>query len=185
MTCKVCSHPDRASIENALLSISTDSESININTIAKAYDVTTNDLKIHALMHTPLGVVEEVLNQGTEAAKGQSPRESITRKIKMREADMLLNVANEYMVTLKNMGKRINYFSTQDPKESMAFEKVLTKAVADLYIGLGGEIRATIKTMAEINQMLNGPESTNVAGLSALAQAIKRSANLPEDVEEQ
>ena len=80
MACKVCSHPDRASIENALLSISTDSESINISTIAKAYDVTTNDLKIHALMHTSLGVVEEVLNQGTEAAKGQAPRESIARK---------------------------------------------------------------------------------------------------------
>jgi hypothetical protein len=117
-------------------------------------------------MHTPLGIDEASLTEDSE------PKGSLTRQMKVREADMLLNVANEYMVTLKNVGRRINSLANNTTEDNLVFEKIMTKAVVDLYIGVGGEIRATIKTMADINQLLNGPDQSNTGGLRALAEAI-------------
>ena len=53
--------------------------------------------------------------------------------------------------------------------------KMLTKPMTDLYIGLGGEIRQAVKTMSEVDRMLNGPEDTATSGLRALADAIRGS----------
>lgn len=164
MACIVCSHDKRSEIENALLSISSDNKAVTLETIAQAYQVTTNDLKVHALMHAPMGYTERPEEDGDE---------SIVRKLKLKEADMLSAVANEYMVTLKNVGRRINNLASK-PDEDYLFERLMTKAVADLYIGLGGEIRATVKTMAELDSVLNGDSGAST-GLQALAEAIRGS----------
>ena len=161
MTCKICSHPNRIEIEHAMLNLSTDFKTVTLDTIASSYQVSTNDLKVHALMHTPLGISEE-------------PNDSISRKIKLKEADMLMNVANEYMVTLKNVGRRINALALADP-ESLSFERMLSKPMTDLYLGLGGEIRSTVKAIADLNNLINGPEENGSSGLHALANAITSS----------
>ena len=49
------------------------------------------------------------------------------------------------------------------------------KQLVDLYLGVGKEIRDTVKAIVEMDQLLNGPKDENVTGLMALAEAIRGS----------
>lgn len=193
--CTICNHPDRAEIENAILSM-TDGSKISIEAIAEQYDVSLSDLKMHALFHTPLvdaADIEELRDAesltmtagGTEQTEvvRAAPRDSLTRRMKLREADLLAAVGNEYLVTIKTMGRRINKLAQvseidiEDNDRQLKLAKLLTKPMVDLYVGLGGEIRQTVKTMAELDRLLNGPEDSATSGLVALAKAIQGSDN--------
>lgn len=180
-SCTICNHPDRAEIENAILTMSTDGHS-SIEQIAEQYEVSLDELKMHALFHTPLvgdSDLEQLKNNQPEEAA--TPRDSLTRKMKLREADMLAAVGNEYLVTLKTMGRRINKLAqvssidVEDEDKQVRLAKLLTKPIVDLYVGLGGEIRQTVKTMAELDRMLNGPDTSANSGLMALAQVLQGS----------
>lgn len=201
-SCRICNHPDRAEIENAILTMTADAppnDENSIEAIAAQYNVPLNELKMHALFHTPLvgdGDIEVLKDAGSEtltatvgseqfeieseAAKA-APRDSLTRRMKLREADMLAAVGNEYLVTLKTMGRRINKLAQvssidiEDEEKQLKLAKLLTKPMVDLYVGLGGEIRQTVKTMAELDRLLNGPEDNATTGLMALAKAIQGS----------
>lgn len=190
--CTICNHPDRAEIENAILSM-TDGPKISIEAIAEQYDVSLADLKMHALFHTPLvgaADIEELRDAETLGDTEQTevvraaPRDSLTRRMKLREADLLAAVGNEYLVTLKTMGRRINKLAQvseidiEDNDRQLKLAKLLTKPMVDLYVGLGGEIRQTVKTMAELDRLLNGPEDSATSGLVALAKAIQGSDKL-------
>ena len=205
-SCKICNHPDRAEIENAILTMTADAppnEKNSIEQIAEQYKVDLDELKMHALFHTPLvgdGDVEELRAEGgvcntlipeagcdvptVECVSKPEPRDSLTRRMKLREADMLAAVGQEYLVTLKTMGRRINKLAQvssidiEDEEKQLKLAKLLTKPMVDLYVGLGGEIRQTVKTMAELDRLLNGPEDSAATGLAALAQAIRRSDDL-------
>lgn len=201
-SCRICNHPDRAEIENAILTMTADAppnDENSIEAIAAQYNVPLNELKMHALFHTPLvgdGDIEalkdaesetltatagsEQFEVESEVAKA-APRDSLTRRMKLREADMLAAVGNEYLVTLKTMGRRINKLAQvssidiEDEEKQLKLAKLLTKPMVDLYVGLGGEIRQTVKTMAELDRLLNGPEESATSGLVALAKAIQGS----------
>lgn len=191
--CTICNHPDRAEIENAILAMTADaqpSERNSIETIAEQFDVSLDDLKMHALFHTPLvgaadleqlGVLPESQNEQGEKT---APRDSLTRRMKLREADLLAAVGNEYLVTLKTMGRRINKLAqvseidVEDAEKQLKLAKLLTKPMVDMYVGLGSEIRQTVKTMAELDRLLNGPEDSATSGLVALAKAIQGSDKL-------
>lgn len=201
-SCRICNHPDRAEIENAILTMTADAppnDENSIEAIAAQYNVPLNELKMHALFHTPLvgdGDIETLKDAGaetltatvgseqfeieSEVAKA-APRDSLTRRMKLREADMLAAVGNEYLVTLKTMGRRINKLAQvssidiEDEEKQLKLAKLLTKPMVDLYVGLGGEIRQTVKTMAELDRLLNGPEDNATTGLMALAKAIQGS----------
>lgn len=190
--CTICNHPDRAEIENAILSM-TDGSKLSIEVIAEQYDVSLADLKMHALFHTPLvgaADLEELRDAETLGDTEQTevvraaPRDSLTRRMKLREADLLAAVGNEYLVTLKTMGRRINKLAqvseidVEDNDRQLKLAKLLTKPMVDLYVGLGGEIRQTVKTMAELDRLLNGPEDSATSGLVALAKAIQGSDKL-------
>ena len=199
-SCKICNHPDRAEIENAILTMTADAppnEQNSIEKIAEQYKVPLDELKMHALFHTPLvgdGDIEELhaeggcsitsFDSGDEQFSRAAPRDSLTRKMKLREADMLASVGQEYLVTLKTMGRRINKLAQvssidiEDEEKQLKLAKLLTKPMVDLYVGLGGEIRQTVKTMAELDRMLNGPEDNLGSGLGALAAAIRGSDGL-------
>ena len=164
MNCKICNHPDRAHIENALLGMSSEDIEETLKAVAQEYNVTVNELKVHALMHAQMGVTTS-----------SSDSSSIARQLKLKEADILASVVNEYMVTLKAVGRRINALTVQDN-----FERLLSKPVVELYLGTGGEIRHTVRTLAELNSLLNGPEQSNSGGLHALATAILASKNQSE-----
>ena len=190
--CTICNHPDRAEIENAILSM-TDGSKTSIEVIAEQYDVSLADLKMHALFHTPLvdaADIEELRDAETLGGTEQTevvratPRDSLTRRMKLREADLLAAVGNEYLVTMKTMGRRINKLAQvseidiEDNDRQLKLAKLLTKPMVDLYVGLGGEIRQTVKTMAELDRLLNGPEDSATSGLMALAKAIQGSDKL-------
>lgn len=204
-SCTICNHADRAEIENAILTMTADAppnERNSIEAIAEQYKLPLDELKMHALFHTPLvgdGDIEELHAEGgvpicdgdvcsipsfdsnVEQVPKAAPRDSLTRKMKLREADMLAAVGQEYLVTLKTMGRRINKLAQvssidiEDEEKQLKLAKLLTKPMVDLYVGLGGEIRQTVKTMAELDRMLNGPEDNLSSGLGALAAAIRGS----------
>lgn len=199
-TCKICNHPERAEIENAILTMTVDAPPNGANSIeqiAEQFRVSVDDLKMHALFHTPMVgdsdvSLDEVTPEdlglpGADALRSDIPephkeaRDSLTRRMKLREADMLAAVGTEYLVTLKTMGRRINKLAQvssidiEDEDRQLKLAKLLTKPMVDLYVGLGGEIRQTVKTMAELDRMLNGPEDSVSSGLSALAKAIQGS----------
>ena len=79
------------------------------------------------------------------------------------------------------MGRRLSKLTAvssidlEDDDKQFQLSKLLTKPMVDLYIGLGGEIRQNVKTMAELDRMLNGPQDSTAGGLVALAQAIRGS----------
>lgn len=187
-SCVICGHSNRADIENALLAMTAGNsprDTYAIDDIAAQYNVPVEDLKMHALFHTPLvGDAEiEELHANDGSNQTAAPRDSLTRKIKLREADMLAAVGQEYLVTLKAMGRRINRLAqvgsndAEEEDKQFRIAKMLTKPMVDLYVGLGGEIRQTVKTMAEIDRMLNGPQDNLGGGLNALAAAIRGSDN--------
>ena len=207
--CKICGHPERAEIENAILSMTTApvEERMTIEEIAKVFDVDLSELKMHALFHTPLVSKQDVAyceqsgcnelgefgepgelaeTSGSSELGKDTPavgRESLTRKMKLREADMLAAVGQEYLVTLKTMGRRINKLAQvssidiEDEEKQLKLAKLLTKPMVDLYVGLGGEIRQNVKALAEVDRMLNGPQENGNNGLQALADAIRGSGN--------
>lgn len=159
MSCTICNHPKRAEIEQDMLNISA---TYTAEMVAEKYDVNATELKKHAIEHSQ--EIEET---------------SIARKLRLREADMLSEVAEGYLTTFKQMNGRIqNLISESECDESsVKFERLLTKPVSDTYLGIGAEIRKTVRTLAEVQQILEGPKNDSVSGLEALAQAITASRN--------
>lgn len=181
--CKICNRIDRADIENAILNISAESK-LTVESIAEQYGVDVQELRNHALFHTPLVAPCDVVTSEPVADEIQLPegKISLARKMKLREADILAATNNEYMVTLKAMGRRINRLASvssidaEDADKEVKLAKLLTKPMVDLYIGLGGEIRQNVRAMAEVDRMLNGPQDSSNNGLQALADAIRGSS---------
>lgn len=182
--CSICNRSDRAEIENAILNISAES-GLTVESIAEQYKLNIDELRNHALFHTPLVAPCDIATPTTDLqlnpdAEAKVPT-SLARKMKLREADILATVNNEYLVTLKAMGRRINRLANvssidaEDEAKKVELAKLLTKPMVDLYIGLGGEIRQNVKAMAEVDRMLNGPQDSGSNGLIALAEAIKGS----------
>lgn len=181
--CKICNRIDRADIENAILNISAESK-LTVESIAEQYKVDVQELRNHALFHTPLVAPCDVVTSEPVVDDTQLPegKISLARKMKLREADILAATNNEYMVTLKAMGRRINRLASvssidaEDADKEVKLAKLLTKPMVDLYIGLGGEIRQNVRAMAEVDRMLNGPQDSSNNGLQALADAIRGSS---------
>lgn len=161
-TCSICVHPQRVNIENALYKITPENSELTLERIAIEYDVPEADLRTHALFHTPFNF--------------EPNGDSIVRQIKMREAEMLGQAALEYMTTMQVVGKRIRGYA-QDDTTDVKFEKLLTKPVVDLYIGSGDGLKGTVKALADVNQLLNGPKDDGSSGLAALAAVLNASKN--------
>lgn len=161
--CAVCRHPQREAIENALFKMVPENATLTLSNLAEQFDVTEEDLREHALFHTSFNF--------------EPNGDSIVRQIKMREADMLGAAAMEYMTTMSVVGKRIRSYATDSADDDIRFEKLLTKPVTDLYIGCGDGLKGTVKALADINQMLNGPKDDGTSGLMALAEALHASRN--------
>lgn len=184
--CEVCKRSDRATIEGALVSMTTGVTRVTIEEIAERFGVDIEELKAHALFHTPLVSAEDFNEKpGAEDDSESRGHGSLVRTMKLKEADMLAEVSNEYLVTLKAMGRRINNLLEGGSSDSdgelsennkhMRAAKLLTKPMVELYLGLGSEIRQTVKVAAEVDRMLNGPKDGVTSGLVALADAIRGS----------
>lgn len=206
--CPICEHRQRAAIENALMNISSDAGSIKLQDICESFNLRSEDLKRHALLHAPVTLTEFDIEpdkaqytsaldsatsdelDGSDSSATTGPKKSIAHELKVREADMLMAVAVEYMGTLRNVGKRINGIANGSPHDTdedneLKFAKLINKAVTDLYLGLGGEIRQTLKTVADLDQLINGRDSTanSPGGLQSLSVAIGKAASRHRDEE--
>lgn len=161
-TCTICTSEHRELIERALFKMSSEESSETLKKISAEFDVSVEDLRRHMLFHTPYGFEE-----GSD---------SIVRRAKLREMDMLSAVAQDYADTLKSVGSRIrSYMSDED---STAFEKKLVKPAVDLYLGCGDNVQKTTKAIAEIDNLLNGPKDDGLSGLAALTAAIHTSRQM-------
>lgn len=197
--CKVCGSAHKTEIESALLKIELATEKPKaLQYVADSYGVSSNELKIHAVMHMSMPI-----DLGNRARASDEPNQadgvgpssrnldvdvdlpellinpSLTHQMKLRESDMLLLSAQEYLMTLQNVGRRINRIANHNDSEidnDFLFAKYITKPLVDLYVGTGRELRETLRAIADVNQIVNGPKENDGSGLTALANAIKFSA---------
>lgn len=158
--CRICNHPFRSHIENALFKITEDTATEIVERISKKFALDVDEIHDHMLFHSPT-----------------SDGDSIVRQIKLKEADILQAAVMDQLNTMQDVGSRIRRFVNSEDPEDIRFEKTLTKPVVDLYIGSGDNLRRGIQTLAEINQLLNGPKDTAANGMLALAEAIRGSAS--------
>lgn len=175
-TCCVCKHQNRDEIEAVLYRMTSKNADELLLELSDAYDIDAEELERHAMFHACM----DLSPQGEET--------SIVRQIKLRETDLLAQCAKDYADTLTLVGSRIR---TRARKEADAngmddtrFERAMTKGLVELYLGCGDNVRKTIKDIADINQVLNGPKDDGLSGLGALAAAIagsKQTASTPAD----
>jgi len=103
---------------------------------------------------------------------------SIRRNLKLREGDLLAATADELFHTMKNLGRKINKFvdEAHTPDGLMEQQRFLRLPLCQMYVGIAGEIRQTVKTMADIDKQVNASESDNpISDLRALSMALHRS----------
>lgn len=184
--CCVCESSDRAEIENAILHMTSSGDGYTIEQIAKMYDVDIDQLKLHAMFHTPLVSAEDIevsMRYNSALDEACVRGDSLVRRMRLRETDVLQEVTTEYLVTLKAVGRRIHRLidvkdnAGDDEDQTYKMSKMLTRPVVDLYLGLGGELRQTVKTISDIERAINGPQNDTCSGLQALADAIKGSGD--------
>ena len=155
-SCALCNDPRLDRIEEDI------TNQMPLEVVAEKYSLSEDEVRRHAVLHMQ---EQDDSNQYI----------SIARKTKLKEAVMLEETLIEYSSTLKKMSAHIHQ-NLEDSKENpVVFTKLLTKPVADLYVSLGGEIRQTVKTLADLDVQLNGPKNDNSNGLQALADAINNS----------
>ena len=166
-TCKICKHPQRDEIEAVLYRMTPKDADEKLLQLSDAYDIDVEEFQRHAMFHACM----DLSPQGEET--------SLVRQIKLRETDLLGQVAKDYADTLALVGARIRQKarneSDADGLEDTRFERSMTKGLVELYLGCGDNVRKTVKDIADINQTLNGPKDDGLSGLGALAAAIAAS----------
>lgn len=156
--CAICDHPLREKIEQALFKVAPEGSSVTTEAIAEEFEVSVDDLRRHMMFHTPMG---------------EEGADSIVRRSKIREMELLGAAAQEYMGTLSQVGARIRGYATEE--DSTAFEKKISKPTVDLYLGCGDNLQKTVRALADVDNLLNGPKDDGLQGLAALADVIHQS----------
>ena len=196
-SCPICSHPERAEIERVVLSMSHSNPGLTLEAIADAFGVSSKELRVHTLMHTPLALdfsqeAETALidnfklragqplaeDTSTQGAVSVSHKQRLTDKLDMREADMLLASANEMLTTLTTLGRRIKRFAGDGSDGSDArLAAFCNTAMVNLYVGTSAELRKNIQAINELNTSINGAADSGSEGLKALAAALAGSCS--------
>lgn len=210
-TCPICHHPERAEIERVVLSMSPSNPGLTLDAIADAFGVSSKELRVHTLMHTPLALdfsqeAETALIDNFKLRAGQplteatstqgavsvsdtgavAHRQRLTDKIDMREADMLLASANEMLTTLTTLGRRIKRFASDGSDGSdTRLAAFCNTSLVNLYVGASAELRKNIQAINDLNSSINGAADAGSEGLKALAAALSGSANRSADQDEE
>ncbi len=162
--CRICEHPERDNIDSALL-INTPVEAI-----AAYYELPEEDIQKHrercssytmSMDEFDAMVAKEVA--GSSISQPLVHPESLQRQIHLREADYLTSVLQEYMVTLKSTGREIQRSLREAREFNMPIKHVLGQSLVDLYLGCGGEVRQTVKTLADVSKQLKEPSLQELA----------------------
>lgn len=199
--CAICQHVERAEIEKLVLSMSPSNPRLTLECIADAYELSVKDLKVHALMHTPLALdfsedaeqlaisafKEKAGDEHKEAPEPTSHKERLTDKINMRESDMLLANATEMLTTITTIGRRIKHYASDnsDMNADQRLVNFCTTPLVNLYVGSSAELRKTIDLLKDLNESINGAHDSAADGLKALAEAINFSKQALEPQDEE
>lgn len=205
--CPICEHPERDEIERLVLSMSASNPSLTLDAIADAFGVSSQALRIHALMHTPLALdfsdeseatlvrnfqqkagdnsADNSKAGGTSGLPGDGVasgsatyKERLADKLNLRESDMLLASANEMLGTLTVLGRRIKRFASDNSEGSdQRLAAFCSTSLVNLYINSSAELRKSITAIQEMNASINGEHDSGSEGLKALAEAISGSRN--------
>lgn len=200
--CEVCNHPDRMEIERLLFTVSPGNPRLTIDGIADAFGVSSNSLRVHAMMHMPLvmdfsqeseealvagfrsrsGAASHPVDSATSspsepsASAGRGDRKVMADAIDMREGDMLLASATEYLTTLTTLGRRLKRYASDNSDEGdQRLAAFCSPSMVNLYVNAGAELRKAIQAINELNTSVNGSHDSAAAGLAALAAAIANS----------
>ena len=157
MTCTICNHKDRTSIENELLCRQWGAEDFTLESIADKFSVPIRDLQVHALMHIP---VQTITGDTT----------SIAQKINMAEADILRQTAANYFITLQNLGMKLNKLMVEDEGAGLVR---ISKPIVDLYLGAGSEIRNSVDSIVKMNQAINGEDHSGLNAIASLVTTLR------------
>ena len=196
-SCPVCTHPERAEIERLVLSMSASNPMLTLDAIADAFGLASRDLRIHALMHTPLALdfsneAETALiddfklragqplteDASTRGAVSVSHKSRLTDAVNIREGDMLLAAANEMLTTLTTLGRRIKrYAGDASDGSDQRLVAFCSNSMVNLYVGASAELRKSIQAINDLNTSINGAHDPGAEGLKALAAALAGSAN--------
>lgn len=158
--CQICNHEKQQQIEAALLS------GVPLEEIASHFSVSESDLKIHAIMHL-----------GTGDSSSTSIEESIVQKLKLKEAVVLRNTYQEYYSTMKRLGDFISRRVTQAEADDLNLDRLVSKNTVKLYLEAGLQVRETIKTLVDIDEQINGRDTTAASGVLELVSALRGEAS--------
>lgn len=176
MSCVICNHPERDNIDSAFL-INTP-----IEVIAEHYNLPIEDLSKHqakcanftmSMDEFDAMVKKEVsLSSSPSEAHNLTHPESLQRQINLREADYLTAVLQEYMITLKSTGREIQRSIKMAHDMQMPLKHALGQSIVDLYLGTGGEVRQTIKTLSDIGKQIRDAELGDSLGVAGVPQVV-------------
>ena len=203
-TCPICQHKDRAQIEQLILAVSPSNPTLTLDVIADAFGVNPQDLRVHALMHTPLALdfseeseaslvnsfqqrAQEVSVTPIEEVDGTSSNQSITSGasdskptisgLRNRLTDKL-NLRESDMLLASATEMLTTLTSVGRKIKSFGDQQLvnfLTNAMVSLYTGTAGELRKTIEEINHMNATINGENNGAATGLQALAAALAES----------
>ena len=144
-------------------------------------DASTGELLIDPATMLPIAPeTEQTLQDANVQVTGlKKPGASLRRNLNIREADLLAASAQDLYLTQKNVSREINRQIDNISRTSEGIvdqKQFLRLPICQMYTGIASEIRQTIRTMADIDKMLNATETDNPnVGMFAVANAIERS----------
>jgi hypothetical protein len=163
MDCVICKHPERKEIEEALLSRGWGDPTVTLQALASQFKVPLQALQIHSVVHFSMPTIEN------------PTKESISDKVKFREAELLRETAAEYYYTLKNLGVRINSIVSGEPIGL----KLITSPLVELYLGTGKNLKEAVEGLVKLDQWVHGENDKGLQALGELVGAIRASADSP------
>lgn len=154
--CSVCSDTLRSEIELKVL------EGVSLEQIVGEYDVTLVDLTTHVLFHSDMGRITNT-------------EDSLVKKLKLKEAEVLRTVYQNYLVTLTNLGFYINTkINSMGPNDTV--DKIVGRSTVDLYLGTGGQVRDTVRLLMDMDKNVNGEGDSGFDVIRDLIGAVRRSS---------
>ena len=175
MACKICTHSERDNIDSALLL------NTPLEVIASHYDIPVSDVKQHKERCVPFtmsmdefdGMVKrEMAAYASPDTQPLDHPDSLQRQINLREADYLTAVLQDYMITLKSTGREIQRCLKRANDSDIPAKNLLGQSLVDLYIGTGGEVRQTIKTLSDVGKQLRENDLMELTGTTGGPQIV-------------
>lgn len=150
--CQVCDHKFKSEIESSIL------DGVSYEDVAIAFDLNEEEIKKHCIMHLRIGVI------GAEDSK-------ILNKAKSKELLLLQQGAFSYFLTMKSL-ERVIQQRVSSPNFGNAS---ISKAMVDLYLGAGNNMRQMIDSLFADMNILTGDGNQGLNALSDLVMVLQKS----------